>query len=291
MFQRQRTGSVVCPSCGKLVGVNDKKCYNCGRPAPGMFGFAGGLRALGTDFGFVTFVTWSCVLFFLASLAADPSAAGGGGGLFRFLSPSGQALFGFGASGALPVFHYGRWWTVLSAGWLHGSLLHIFFNLMWVRQLGALTVEFYGPGRTAIIYTTSCATGFLATSCVGYFLPFLPWPFGGAPITVGASAPLFGLLGALLYYGRRGGGGAHLNQQIKTWAVVLFLFGFIMQGVDNWAHLGGLAGGYGIAHVLNPMRQERGDHLLIGLVLLVASIAPIVFTTVRFLLSLAGVNF
>jgi rhomboid protease GluP len=288
MFQRQRTGSVVCPSCGRLVGVNDKTCYHCGRPAPGMFGFAGALKKLGNDFGLVTVVTWGCVLFYIATLAADPSAAMGGS-LFRFLSPSGPALFAFGASGAYPVFQEGHWWSILSAGWLHGSLLHIFFNLMWVRQLGALTVEFYGTGRAAIIYTVSCATGFLATSCVGYFLPFLPWPFGGAPLTIGASAPLFGLLGALLYYGRRGGGGAHLNQQIKTWAAVLFLFGFIMQGVDNWAHLGGLAGGYGIAHVMNPMKPERADHLIVGLLLVGVSIAPIVITLVRFLLSLAGV--
>ena len=290
MFQRQRTGSVVCPSCGKLVGVNEKKCYNCGRPAPGMFGFSGLLRALGEDFGFTGFVTWACVLFYIASLAKDPSGLGGGGSLLRLLAPTGQALFAFGAAGSLPVYEYGRWWSVLSAGWLHGSLLHIFFNLMWVRQLGALTNHFYGPGRTAIIYVVACATGFLCTSSVSHFLPFLGWPFGGARLTVGASAPLFGLLGALVYYGRRGGGGAQLNQQIKTWAVVLFLFGFVMEGVDNWAHLGGFVGGYLSAHLLNPLRPERPDHLLIGLVLLLASIAPILFTLVRFLLSLVGVN-
>ena len=46
-----------------------------------------------------------------------------------------------------------RWWTVLSAGWLHGSLLHIIFNMMWVRDLGPVVADMYGPGRMVIIYT------------------------------------------------------------------------------------------------------------------------------------------
>ena len=51
-MKRQTSGSVVCPSCGRLVGVNDEKCGNCGRTRPGMWGFAGVLRNLGEDLGF-----------------------------------------------------------------------------------------------------------------------------------------------------------------------------------------------------------------------------------------------
>ena len=53
MFNRQKTGSVVCASCGSLVGVRDEKCYNCGQRNPGMWGFAPMLRSLGNDLGFV----------------------------------------------------------------------------------------------------------------------------------------------------------------------------------------------------------------------------------------------
>ena len=67
-------------------------------------------------------------------------------------------------SGAVPVFQLGRWWTVLSAGWLHGSLLHIAFNLMWVRQLAPVTAEIYGPGRTILIYMISSVVGFSLSS-------------------------------------------------------------------------------------------------------------------------------
>ena len=75
-----------------------------------------------------------------------------------------QALFIFGASGAIPVFRYDRWWTVLSAGWLHGSALHILFNMMWVRQLGPAVGNLFGPSRLVIIYTAASILGFLLSS-------------------------------------------------------------------------------------------------------------------------------
>src|SRR6266567_1188842 len=102
----KRTGSVLCPSCGTLGG----------------------------DMGFVNLVLWACGALYLASLAADVSGIRMDG-LLSMLSPSIQSLFLFGASGAVPVFGYGRWWTVLSAGWLHAGALHIIFNMMWVRDL------------------------------------------------------------------------------------------------------------------------------------------------------------
>ena len=49
MFKRQRTGSVVCASCGSLVGVNDEQCYSCGRRNPGLWGFGPLLRHLGAE--------------------------------------------------------------------------------------------------------------------------------------------------------------------------------------------------------------------------------------------------
>ena len=47
-----------------------------------------------------------------------------------------------------------------------------------------------------------------------------------------------------------------------TYAAILFLFGFIMPGVDNFAHLGGFLGGYAAATVLNPLEPERSGHFL-----------------------------
>ena len=71
MFKRQKTGSVVCASCGSLVGVNDDQCYMCGRRNPGLWGYAPALRRLGHDLGFVQLVMWGCGGLFLATLIAS----------------------------------------------------------------------------------------------------------------------------------------------------------------------------------------------------------------------------
>src|SRR5689334_13130161 len=128
VFGRQRSGSVVCVSCGYLVGVNDDKCYHCGRRNPGLWGFAPVLRRLGHDLGFVPFVSGLCVILYVLTLIVSGGDIGGGGGMNIF-APNTFSLMLFGASGAIPVFGLGRWWTVLSAGWLHGGLLHIVFNV------------------------------------------------------------------------------------------------------------------------------------------------------------------
>jgi rhomboid protease GluP len=169
---------------------------------------------------------------------------------------------------------------VLSAAWLHGGLLHIVFNMLWIRDLGPATAHLYGASRTVIIYTVAAVAGFLASSLAGAYLAFLPGFLRGARLTVGASAPIFGLLGALLYYGRRGGSSL-IGGQARSWAATLFLFGFILPGIDNWAHLGGFVGGYLASRFLDPLRPERVHHLLIALACLGLSLASVVASVVH----------
>lgn len=273
MLRRQRSGSVVCPSCGKLVGVNDERCLSCGRRNPGMWGFAAAFRRLGQDFGFTAAMTGGCLVLYVAALLLDPSQIMGGS-ITSLLAPTPRSLFVLGASGAIPVFGLGRWWTVLSASWLHGGPLHIVFNLLWIRQLAPETSEAYGPARMVIIYTVAGATGFLASSLVGNYLWFLPRFLGGARFTVGASASIFGLLGAIVHYGRRRGSSA-VGREALGYAVVLGLFGFVMPGIDNWAHLGGFAGGYAVARWLDPWKPERVDHVVAAFALLAATVVAI----------------
>jgi rhomboid protease GluP len=274
MFRRQKTGSVLCTACGKLVGVRDPVCWNCGRRNPGLWGFGPVLRGLGRDLGFTSITIASCAFLYAATLLVDPQGISNSG-LFGFLAPSMRALFHFGASGALPVYGFGRWWTILSAAWLHGSILHIFFNMLWVRQLAPDVVELYGAPRTVIVYTAAGITGFALSSTAGLLFGGMPIFFlRGAQFTIGASASIFGLLGALLYYGRRGGS-SHISSQATSLAVVLFIFGFIMPNVDNYAHLGGFLGGYGMAKWLDPLNPEKIDHMVWALVCLAATLASI----------------
>jgi len=278
MLGRKTEGSVVCPSCGMLVGVRDDQCLNCGRRNPGLWGFApllAGLTRGGFEDMFLNLVIVACAVVYLASLIVGGAQMGG---FMNMLAPGSDALFLFGASGAIPVFAYGRWWTILSATWLHGSLLHILFNMYMVRQMGPAVIEFYGLSRMVVIYVLSGAVGFAASSAVGYYLP-LGGFLGGAQFTVGASASLLGLIGAIFYYSHRTGS-RMLSQQVRSWLIYLLVWGLLFPGIDNWAHLGGLAGGYGIAKWMDPLHPERGNHALLALACLVASVVSIVLSIV-----------
>jgi rhomboid protease GluP len=277
MFNRRTTGSVICPGCGALVGVKDPSCYMCGRVNPGLFGFGPLLRKLGADFGFVPMVIAASSLLYVVSLLLSGTSIFEGRGLFSILSPNSPALFVLGASGAIPVFRFGRWWTVLSASWLHGGLLHIVFNMYYVRMFGPAVAELFGPARTVIIYVVAGAAGFLLSSFAGAYLPRVPI-LAGAGFTVGASASIFGLLGAMVHYGRVGS--SSVKQAALQYAIPLFLFGLIMPGVDNWAHAGGFAGGYLVSAFLNPMTRERGDHTIVALLCLASTFAAIAWSIV-----------
>jgi rhomboid protease GluP len=272
MFRRQTSGSVVCSSCGSLVGVRDEKCYNCGRRSPGLWGFAPLLRSLWNDLGFVPLVVWGCGgLYVISLLLSGTNLVIYAGGL-NFLMPSQLAIIILGASGGYPVLNLGRWWTVISANWLHGSALHILFNMMWVRDLAPVIADVYGPGRMVIIYTVAGVSGFVL-STLGAFLPRMPF-IGGAGLTLGASAAVFGLLGALVYYGRRTGSSMMRGEALR-YAIILGFMGLIIPGIDNLAHAGGFFGGYLSGRLLDPLKPERIDHILIAVVCLVAAAASI----------------
>jgi rhomboid protease GluP len=235
VFGRQRTGSVICTSCGVLVGVNDAACYNCGRRNPGLWGFGTLLPVPGQrPRASCPFVIGTCAVLYVLTLISSGGAVGKRG-LMSMLAPSTPALFLYGASGSLPVFGLGRWWTVLSAAWLHGSLLHILFNMMWVRDLApghrpALWPRSYGHHLHGLGHRRVRAQFLRRRVCSGASSS------SGAPqFTVGASASIFGLLGALYYYGRRTGS-SQVTSHATSFALSAALFGFLMPGIDNYAH-------------------------------------------------------
>lgn len=272
MFLKRKTeGSVICASCGVLVGVNDDRCYNCGRRNPGLWGYGPALRSLGQDLGFVPLMTGATIILYVISLLLSR-----GDMQMLTLAPSAQILFLLGASGASPVFEFGRWWTLLTAGWLHAGVLHIFFNVLWIRQLGPAVAEVYGPARMIIIYTFANILGFAVSSIAGEYLWWMPIYFlrGAGGITVGASAAIFGLLGAAVHYGRRTGN-RHASQTGLQYALVMGIFGLIFPGVDNYAHAGGFVGGYVTSLVLDPLKPERVDHMVIAGVCLLATVIGI----------------
>jgi rhomboid protease GluP len=150
--------------------------------------------------------------------------------------------------------------------------------MMWTRNLGPTTAEVVGPARSIVIYTVAGACGFLLSSFMGseygFYIPLLG---RGAGLTVGASASIFGLLGALVHYGNKSGS-SYIHAEAKRYALILFVFGLIMPGVDNFAHAGGFIGGYATSAFFNPLTRERGDHMLMAVICLAATFLAIAFS-------------
>jgi rhomboid protease GluP len=246
---RQRTGSSLCYRCGKLNRVDAAECFYCGARRPGLWGFAPLAGRLVGRFDFAGAVTVVCVVLYFVSILLDPAAAFRARNPFDMLSPSDRALVRLGMAGAAP-WAAGWWWTLITGVYLHGSLLHIVFNLLWVRQLAPAVEQLFGRARLVVIYTVAGVLGFVLSNLVGI------------RFTLGASGAVFGLLGAMVAYGRSRGGvfGVAVLRQYGQWALFIFIASFFLAGVNNWGHAGGFAGGYLGALVFGHLerRPERG---------------------------------
>jgi rhomboid protease GluP len=253
---RQRTGSSLCYRCGKLNRVDAAACFYCGARRPGLWGFAPLAGRLVGRLDFAGAVTVVCVVLYFVSILLDPAAAFRARNPFDMLSPSDRVLVRLGMAGAAP-WAAGWWWTLITGVYLHGSLLHIVFNLLWVRQLAPAVEQLFGRARLVVIYTVAGVLGFVLSNLVGI------------RFTLGASGAVFGLLGAMVAYGRSRGGvfGVAVLRQYGQWALFIFIASFFLAGVNNWGHAGGFAGGYLAASALGHLerRPERGVDRLAAL--------------------------
>jgi rhomboid protease GluP len=194
------------------------------------------------------------VLYFAISLIVSA----GTGGLGGFLSPGRTSLLLLGATGTYPIDHFGRYWTLISANYLHGGILHIIFNLMALKQIAPWASNEYGASRMFTIYTLG--------GVIGYVVSYL----AGVPFTIGASAAVCSLIGALLYYGKSRGGayGSSVYREVSGWVISLFIFGLIFPGINNWAHGGGIIGGIIVGALVGYNERRRENHFDRALALL-----------------------
>ena len=245
MPPKERT-SLLCPNCRKLISADEPVCPYCGLSKPGSRNiFYGGLNNLSLDI--TQIIIYLNGGFYILSLLLSATSITLSVNPFTMLSPSERALLILGATGTIPIVALGRWWTLISASFLHGGLMHIFFNMMALRQLGPFVVQEYGLNRFVIIYTL--------TGIIGFFLSYL----AGIPLTIGASASICGLIGAILYYGKSRGGfyGENIYRQALGWVVGLVIYGFLIPGINNWAHGGGVASGVLFAWWLGYLEMRR----------------------------------
>ncbi|HIA50242.1 MAG TPA: rhomboid family intramembrane serine protease, partial [Acidobacteria bacterium] len=128
---RQTQGSLVCSHCGKLVGINEPTCPFCGAWRPGLYGWAPVLqRLVGHKLDLFSLIVATCVSLYAIALLLQPEAITQLRGILSFLSPGQRALYQLGMTGGV-AWQLGWWWTLFTAIYLHGGLLHIVFNVMW----------------------------------------------------------------------------------------------------------------------------------------------------------------
>jgi membrane associated rhomboid family serine protease len=251
VMNRPARNSILCPNCRKLISEDESRCPFCGLQAPGSRWKNNPLiRGWGSGEKIIHAIIYANVIMYVISLALNPRRMGLGFSLFGMFAPSQNSLAALGATGTYLMNGSSGWWTLLAANYLHGSILHILFNMIALYQLSPIVTQLYGPYRYFSIYTLSGVFGFW----VSYM--------AGIPLTIGASAALCGLIGAALYYGRHRGGlfGMAIYKQVGGWAVFILLFGFLVPGINNWAHIGGMLSGALLGFLLG-YREKRPDKL------------------------------
>jgi rhomboid protease GluP len=233
----------MCPSCGKLVGVTATKCHECG--ASLTYSLAAVSHTLSGLMPSESPVTYSLltlnILFFAFSLLLSHRLEPG----FNLMgNVAGEALERFGASGPLRyILVTGELWRWLTASFLHANLWHFGFNNFVLLDVGRMVEERYGSARYLFLYVLTGMFGFIASSWWGNF-------------SVGASAPLCGLIGLMIGSTYRySGSAARLERtHLMRWVFYIFILGFLLR-VDHAAHIGGLASGFLLGRYVFEDRQ------------------------------------
>jgi len=144
-----------------------------------------------------------------------------------------------------------EYWRFITPIFLHAGMLHLFFNSYSLYAVGPTVEKIYGNHKFVFIY-------FLA-GIMGNIASFALTPYPNIP-GVGASGAIFGLLGAIVYYGvenprtfKR-----YFGYNVIVIIIINLAFGFSTEGIDNFAHIGGLIGGFLAAGILGVKDFKRG---------------------------------
>ena len=237
----------MCPHCRAFITTKDRTCPYCNEPvgAPAV-DRRNPSAILGGFIPHARFCTTIILLINFGLYLANTVYSMRGGNSQALFGLDLQTLFSFGAS-YRPAIQQGQLWRLVTAGFLHGGLLHIGMNSWVLFDVGAQVEEIYGAYRMVVIY-------FVATVC-GFYLS----SWWSPAVSVGASAAIMGLIGAMIALS------VHHNNAMTValrgmyirWVVYMLIIG-LLPGlhIDNAAHIGGLAGGFGIAYLAGLPRWE-----------------------------------
>jgi rhomboid protease GluP len=258
----------LCPACGTLVGSTATRCHQCG--ASMTFSLAAASKTLSRLMPTSSPVTYGiltmcCVLYVMSLLwtarvsGLQPPPAGIAG-ILGLGGINGEVLLRLGASTPLFASQIGDFsqpWRLVTAVFLHGSLMHIAFNMWVLMDIGPLIEELYGSARYLFIYVVTGIGGYVLSGALGH-------------VSVGASGALLGMIGVLLSLtiGRRNPMLEQLRGQLIRWLIYIAVLGLMMSGVDNMAHLGGFLCGFGLGKLMSEREpstpEERRNAQLLG---------------------------
>jgi len=150
--------SMLCPKCRRLISGDESVCPYCDlkNPTSSWQRLLG--RGLNDGDQLLKILIGVNIAMYVLSLLISAGSTGFSLNPLFFLSPDSRSLLLLGASGHIPIDRLHRWWSLISANYLHGSILHIFFNMIALKQLGPLVLQEYGNYRMFIIYTPPCLT-------------------------------------------------------------------------------------------------------------------------------------
>jgi rhomboid protease GluP len=231
----------MCPHCRAFITTSDRVCPYCEarleaprRDRPTSRDSGGILGGFVPHARFTTTIILTINFGLYAATALYSIRMGWG----SVMDLDMQTLSNFGAKRSDAILMFGQWWRLVTAGFLHGGLFHLLMNTWALFDLGAQVEEFYGSRRMVVFYFVSTVTGFLAST------------FFTSALSMGSSAGVFGLIGAMIALGVReqSAFGSAIRGLYMRWALYGLLFGLLpFFAVDNAAHLGGLAGGFATA--------------------------------------------
>ena len=182
-------------------------------------------------------------------------------------STDGRVLLAFGANLGLLV-KQGEIYRLLTCAFVHIGIIHLVVNMYSLYVVGSQVENFYGKIKYLLIYLISAICGSILS--IG---------FTDNVISAGASGAIFGLLGAILYFGIKYR--TYLGQTVKSQVIPIILInliiGFTTPGIDNAAHIGGLIGGALSAMALGINENQDKSSKINGIILLLAYIAFIVY--------------
>lgn len=184
-----------------------------------------------------------------------------GNNIFNF---SVNVLAKFGANNILLVKN-GEIWRLITCSFLHVGFIHFLLNMYSLRVIGPSVEGLIGKGKFVFIYLLSALSASLMS------LVFMDSNI----VSVGASGAIFGLMGALLYFGYHYR--LYLNDAIKTQIIPVIVFnlliGFMISGIDNGAHIGGLIGGYLATMAIGIKNKSEKRDMINGWIVLILYLA------------------